>query len=78
MSLSTQLVRGTMALPMLTLFALLGVAAVQVSHTDALPAEPVAGVAHICTLPAHPLLLLSQAPADLGPIALRAGHPCRA
>ena len=78
MSLSTQLVRGTLALPVLTLFALLGVVAGQVSQADPLPPEPVAMVARLCSIPARPMLVLSQAPGDLGPIALRPGHSCRA
>lgn len=79
MSLSTQLARGTLALPMLSLFALLALTAGQ--SNGAIPAD-LAQVEmtapSICSLPPKPVLILAQAPADLGQLAFRSGHTCRA
>ena len=79
MSLSTQLARGTLALPLLLLFALLGVDAARGS-----PAEP-APVASAKLLPqfcsgqtTRQVLVLAQAPGDLGQLAVRWSSPCRA
>jgi hypothetical protein len=77
MSLSTQLTRGTLALPMLALFGALALAANQAADaSSSLPATPEAVVLHLsesgaCGLVTRPALLLAQAPGDLGPIA----HP---
>jgi hypothetical protein len=79
MSLSTQLARGTLALPMLSLFALLAVAAGQ--SNGALPADMAQvemTAPSVCSLPPKPVLVLAQAPADLGQLAIRSGHGCRA
>ena len=78
MSLSTQLARGTFALTLLSLFALLGVIAGQTNA--AVPADVVQVEQHsqVCSLPQRPVLVLAQAPADLGQLAIRLGQPCRA
>lgn len=80
MSLSTQLARGHLALPMLVLFALLALAAGRTA--DAQPAQTqTVGIeinAPTCSLPPRHLLLVAQAPADLGQLANRVGHTCRA
>ena len=82
MSLSTQLHRGTRALPLLALLGLLAFAAGE--PVDAQPGlsrelpPAVSAVAEIaCGPQARPQLLLAQAPADLGPIAQRPGVGCR-
>lgn len=80
MSLSTQLARGTLALPMLSLFLALGLAAGPFAATESLPA-PVAGVEaalQLCAVPTRQVLVLAQAPADLGRLAIRWSQPCRA
>jgi hypothetical protein len=84
MSLSTQLHRGTLALPMLLLFAALALVANEELATPELPVAPhsievVAPNANsnaslACSLP-RPGLLLGHAPADLAAFAPRA---CRA
>ena len=82
MSLSTQLHRGTLALPMLLLFAALALVANEdvgaKPQTEATPvvfAHATASVeASACT---HASLLLGNAPADLAPLAQHAGA-CRA
>ena len=90
MSLSTQLTRGTLALPMLALFGVL--ALVSGEAVDAKVLTPKAGAAvpatvagttssvetSACGAHARPQLLLAQAPADLGPIAQRQVAGCRA
>ena len=112
MKLSTQLVRGTLALPMLLGFGVLAFAGAEPvtaqaaepvvaqemletpvrATADAIAALPaaraeqvvlgraVAGkVARLCESRVGPrVLLLSQAPGDLGPLAVRWSHPCRA
>ena len=93
MSLSTQLTRGTLALPMLALFAALALAAApdpeaqayapkiqkiaQATATDTLLLVR-SGDAGNCGAHARPQLLLAQAPGDLGPLAQRQGAGCRA
>ncbi len=110
MSLSTQLTRGALALPMLLGFASLGLVASQgaaaeradmppmaisqalVIHqmADAAEAAEVARLAQAATIPALERLsslctmpgrtrglLLAQAPADLGNLAIRWSHACR-
>ena len=82
MSLSTQLNRGTRALPLLALLGLLAFAAGE--PVDAQPERPrelppaIGAVAETaCGPQLRPQLLLAQAPADLGPIAQRQGAGCR-
>jgi len=80
MSLSTQLARGTLALPMLSLFLALGLAGGPRAETESLP-TPVAQVEaalRLCIAPTRKVLVLAQAPADLGQLAIRWSQPCRA
>ena len=84
MSLSTQIHRGTLALPMLLLFAALALVANEEISTPELPLVPAAVHATVlspasaanlaCSLP-RPGLLLGHAPADLSTLAPRAA--CR-
>jgi len=82
MSLSTQLARGNLALLMLALCALLALAAGRRAEAEsAQVAEQAVGMeinAPSCSLPPRHVLLLAQAPADLGQLANRVGHSCRA
>jgi hypothetical protein len=83
MSLSTQLTRGTLALPMLALFGVLALVAGRSAEAQTLAAPKLALELHAepagnCGARARPALLLAQAPADLGPIAARQGPSCRA
>lgn len=75
MTLSTQLARGTLALPMLVLFAALALVANRTAeaepYADARAELAQAQAATICAALPRPPLVLSQAPADLGPIAHR-------
>lgn len=84
MNLSTQLNRGALALPMLAMFVLLGFVA-----GEPVQAEARAHVAHIaqqrlldglCEIDGGKsrILVLSQAPADLGQLVVRWKAPCRA
>lgn len=84
MNLSTQLNRGALALPMLAMFVLLGFVA-----GEPVQANPEARVARIaqerminglCEIDAGKtrILVLSQAPADLGQLVIRWKAPCRA
>jgi hypothetical protein len=93
MSLSTQLARGTLALPMLLAFAGLGLLAnervdadpieqtVEVVEQDggALPAigQQLSKLCGARSGRAH-VLVLAQAPGDLGTLAVRFNTPCRA
>lgn len=79
MSLSTQLSRGMLALPMLFLFALLGVVAVQKAEADAVQVVRVEVISRICSAPVarSQTLVLAQAPGDLGRLAIRWNQPCR-
>lgn len=87
MSLSTQLNRGTLALPMLLLFAVLAlVANEEISTAEAAlqpPAVHAVALARtlapnaLCGLP-RPGLLLGHAPGDLVAFAPRTGAACRA
>jgi hypothetical protein len=83
MSLSTQLTRGTLALPLMLLFGILG-------FVEA-PRADTALVAVSATAPAQLLkamcptdtgktrvLVLAQAPGDLGKLVVRLHAPCRA
>ena len=88
MSLSTQLTRGTLALPMLALFGVLALVSGEAVSARALAPKAHPAVqsdvatgtveAAACGTHARPQLLLAQAPADLGPIAQRQGGGCRA
>ena len=88
MSLSTQLTRGTLALPMLALFGVLALVSGEAVDAKALapkarPAQQASVAtstveAGACGFHARPQLMLAQAPADLGPIAQRQGAGCRA
>jgi hypothetical protein len=102
MSLSTQLTRGALALPMLLGFAGLGLLASQradaervdapieaiTQATHAAAAADVARIAravaverlsHLCAAAGRPrVLVLAEAPADLGSLAIRWGRSCRA
>ena len=83
MSLSTQMTRGTLALPLLLLFGLLGFveapsagAAVQTAVASA-PAELLQAVCQAQGGKAR-VVVLAQAPADLGTLVVRLQAPCRA
>jgi hypothetical protein len=102
MSLSTQLTRGALALPMLLGFAGLGLFASERAEAERVlaPVEVVeqmaraseaADIARIAQAAALArlsrfcgaagrtrVLVLAQAPADLGNLAIRWGHSCRA
>ncbi len=84
MTLSTQLSRGAIALPMLAMFVLLGFVA-----GEPVQAETEARIAHIaqerligslCEIGGgnSRVLVLSQVPADLGQLLVRWKPPCRA
>ena len=84
MSLSTQMNRGAIALPMLALFVLLGFVAGEPVQAE--PEVTVAQIAHkqlvesLCEIEGGKsrVLVLAQAPADLGNIVVRWKTPCRA
>lgn len=77
-SLSTQIARGTLALPMLLMFAGLGVVAVRQQAVDPIEAAKVDVMAQVCKVPVRPVLVLAQAPADLGRLGVRLSQSCRA
>jgi len=82
MSLSTQLTRGTLALPMLALFGVLALVAGRSAEAEAQTyTPPKVGLETRadanCGVHPRPQLLLAQAPGDLGPIAQRQGVGCR-
>jgi len=79
MSLSTQLSRGMLALPMLFLFALLGVTAMQRAEAEAVQVVRVEVMSRLCSAPGarSPAFVLAQAPGDLGRLAIRWNRPCR-
>jgi hypothetical protein len=79
MSLSTQLSRGMLALPMLLLFAVLGVTALQTAEADAVQVVRVEMMSQLCKAPGarSPTFVLAQAPGDLGRLAIRWNRPCR-
>ncbi len=79
MSLSTQLSRGMLALPMLLMFALLGVSAVRSAEADAVQVVRVEVMSRLCSTPGarSPSFVLAQAPGDLGRLAIRWNRPCR-
>lgn len=84
MSLSTQMNRGAIAVPMLALFAVLAFVAGEPVQADA--KATVARIAHgrlisgLCEIEGgrSRVLVLAQAPADLGNLMVRWKVPCRA
>lgn len=84
MSLSTQMNRGAIALPMLALFALLAIVTGEPIEAEAETA--VAQIAHqrlidgLCEIEGGKsrVLVVAQAPADLGNLVVRWKAPCRA
>ncbi len=84
MKLSTQLNRGAIALPMLAMFVLLGFMAGEPVQADA--QARVARIAQerliggLCEIGGGKsrVLVLSNAPADLGQLVIRWKAPCRA
>lgn len=79
MALSTQLIRGALALPLLLMFAWLGAHAEPPVHRRPLIAATDAALHQLCRVhgPRSHVLVLAQAPADLGTLALRWRAPCR-
>jgi hypothetical protein len=75
MTLSTQLTRGTLALPMLALFGALALATGPAAEAQGYAAPESVVVRDIeagaCAVIPRPALVLSLAPADLGPMAQR-------
>jgi len=85
MSLSTQLSRGALALPLLAAFALLALISPPTASADKLPttveaAVMIAQARHSCDLAGHRFmtLRLAAAPADLGNLSARWSRACRA
>ncbi|HMB57131.1 MAG TPA: hypothetical protein VKM35_07960 [Arenimonas sp.] len=85
MSLSTQLSRGALALPLLAAFALLALTSPPAASADQLPTTVtavtvIAQARHSCELVEHRFmtLRLAAAPADLGNLSARWGRACRA
>jgi hypothetical protein len=80
MSLSTQLARGHLALSFLLLFALLALATSWTVEAEPAKAKAVGVEINVptCSVPPRHLLVLAQAPADLGKLANRIGPSCRA
>lgn len=84
MSLSTQINRGAIALPLLALFALLAFVAGEPVQAE--PESTVAQIAHerlvssLCEIEGGKsrVLVVAQAPADLGNLVVRWKTPCRA
>ena len=84
MSLSTQMNRGAIALPMLAVFAVLGFVAGVPAQAE--PESTVARIAHekliesLCEINGGKsrVLVVAQAPADLGNLVVRWKAPCRA
>lgn len=79
MSFSTQLTRGTLALPLLALFGALALFGNQPADAQALPSAAAMEISSLddagCHALPRPVLMLAQAPADLGPIARRQRQP---
>ena len=81
MSLSTQLRRGTLALPMLMLFGLLGFIEAPKAQPAILAGAAQAELLHaVCPTDGGRarVLVLAQAPADLGNLVVRLRASCRA
>jgi hypothetical protein len=80
MSMSTQLTRGAVALPMLLMFVLLGFAAGEPIQADPIAVARTGLIDSLCTeVTIKPrVLVLAQAPADLGALVIRWKAPCRA
>jgi len=78
-SLSTQLLRGALALPLLLLFAALALTATRATPEISVRVEPAAAAQQVCRVElAHTrTLMLAQAPADLDRPA-RWRQDCRA
>lgn len=77
MSMSTQLARGTLAVPLLLGFMALGLVAARAAP-DPLQMAQARLLAELCEVapaPGH-TLVLAQAPADLGQLVLRWQRPC--
>ena len=84
-SMSTQLLRGTIAFPMLLMFAGFGVVAARGVQAEcdshaAVDAAKVQIMARLCEAreSSRQTLVLAHAPADLGNLVLRFNPPCRA
>lgn len=78
-SLSTPLARGTLALPMLLMFAALGASALR-SQPVMPPVQVVKAelMTRLCEgVSSAPELALAHAPADLGQLVVRWRRPCR-
>ena len=80
MSMSTQLTRGAIALPMLLMFALLGFGAGEPVQADPIAVARTGLLESVCSqVSVKPrVLVLAQAPADLGTLVIRWKAPCRA
>lgn len=83
MSLSTQLRRGTLALPLMLLFGLLGFVEAPQAETAlavASASAPSELLQAVCPSGAGKarVLVLAQAPGDLGTLVVRLRTPCRA
>ena len=82
MSLSTQLRRGTLALPLMLLFGLLGFVEAPRAETAlamASASAPSRLLQAVCPVPGKArVLVLAQAPGDLGTFMVRLRAPCRA
>jgi hypothetical protein len=83
MSLSTQLARGAVALPLMLLFCLLGFVEAPraenavIAASNRAPAELLQAVCRIEGSKSR-VLVLAQAPGDLGSLVVRLRAPCRA
>lgn len=83
MSLSTQMTRGTLALPLILLFGLLALVEAPRAETavQMATASAGAGLIHsVCPTDGGKgrVLVLAQAPGDLGNLVVRLRAPCRA
>jgi hypothetical protein len=79
MSLSTQLTRGALALPLLAMFALLGATAGQAVEAEVEQVAKVELIHQLCAVRGSQgnVLVLAQAPGDLGRLAIRWNPTCR-
>ena len=80
MLLSTQLTRAALSLPLLLAFAMLALLAESPEQAGPGLSAPIALAQQICRMPGQRanVLVLAQAPADLGTLAIRWQVPCRA